>query len=225
MRTMIFVVAGLAIGTLGGTAFGGLKEKAVLVAQLEAEKAAEAAAHLAEEDSGAEAGSGAESHGTEGEEAPAGSTDSFSAHGEEPPTENASDPTHDVTPETPDAPGAEAETQVTEEALGIPASNPNQETEAAPPPVDPDQGPPSQGAAADTTPGAASGTLRLSKIFGAMKAPDAAKVLQNLDDEEVSAILFHLSDRKAAEILGNFVPERAATLSRAVLTSRGGEES
>jgi flagellar motility protein MotE (MotC chaperone) len=58
-----------------------------------------------------------------------------------------------------------------------------------------------------------------------MKAADAAKVLQNLDDEEVSAILFHLSDRKAGEILGNFEPGRAATLSRAVLEAHGGEES
>jgi flagellar motility protein MotE (MotC chaperone) len=58
-----------------------------------------------------------------------------------------------------------------------------------------------------------------------MEAKDAAKVLQNLDDEEVQAILFHLSDRKAAEILGNFEPARAATLSRVVLGSHGGEDS
>jgi len=67
------------------------------------------------------------------------------------------------------------------------------------------------------------GAARLAKIFGSMKAPEAAKVLQNLDDEELKAILFHLTDRKAGEILGNFEPERAAKLSRAVLGSPGGE--
>jgi flagellar motility protein MotE (MotC chaperone) len=52
-----------------------------------------------------------------------------------------------------------------------------------------------------------------------MDAEDAAKVLEQLNDDEVRAILFHMSDRKAAEILGNFSPERAANLSRTVLDS------
>lgn len=70
----------------------------------------------------------------------------------------------------------------------------------------------------------AEGAQKLSKIFGAMKAPDAAAVLQQMTDEEVKAILLQMSDRLAAAILGEFDAERAAELTRVVLMSRGGAE-
>ena len=66
------------------------------------------------------------------------------------------------------------------------------------------------------------GTQKLSKIFGAMKAPDAADVLEEMSDDEVKAILYQMSNRVAAAILGEFTPERAADLSRVVLRSGGG---
>jgi len=69
----------------------------------------------------------------------------------------------------------------------------------------------------------AEGAQKLSKIFGAMKAPDAAAVLQQMTDEEVKAILLQMSDRLAAAILGEFDAERAAELTRVVLMSRGGD--
>ena len=47
----------------------------------------------------------------------------------------------------------------------------------------------------------AEGAEKLSKIFGAMKAPDAAKVLEEMSDEEIKAILQRMSDRFVARLL------------------------
>jgi flagellar motility protein MotE (MotC chaperone) len=64
------------------------------------------------------------------------------------------------------------------------------------------------------------GARKLSKIFGAMQAQDAADVLQEMKDEEIEMILKHMSDRLAAQILGVFDPSRAAALSQVVLRTR-----
>lgn len=61
------------------------------------------------------------------------------------------------------------------------------------------------------------GAQKLSKIFGAMEPPDAAAVLQEMANEEIEMILKHMSDRRVAQILGEFEPTRAAALSRGVL--------
>lgn len=61
-------------------------------------------------------------------------------------------------------------------------------------------------------------SVRLGRIFGAMKPEDAAAVLSRLDDAEVKAVLFQLSDRKAAEILARFPGDRAANLTKTLLT-------
>ena len=61
-------------------------------------------------------------------------------------------------------------------------------------------------------------SVRLARIFGAMKPEEAATVLARLDDPDVKAVLFQLSDRKAAEILARFPGERAATLTKTMLT-------
>lgn len=58
---------------------------------------------------------------------------------------------------------------------------------------------------------------KLARIFGAMRPGDAAAVLTEMTNAEVEAILLTLSERQAAAILGNFEPDRAAGLSRAVL--------
>lgn len=83
------------------------------------------------------------------------------------------------------------------------------------------------GSLADTapTPGPAlDGPARLAKIFSTMEAKDAAAVLSKLEDDEVRAILAHMSTRKAAEVLGAFPPDRAAALSRSLLVARSGRE-
>ena len=66
------------------------------------------------------------------------------------------------------------------------------------------------------------GAKKLAKIFGAMKAVDAAAVLAEMTDEEVEAVLGQMNDRTAAPILVNFPADRAAKLSREVLRGRGG---
>lgn len=65
------------------------------------------------------------------------------------------------------------------------------------------------------------GARKLAKIFGAMQAPAAADVLQQMSDGEIEMILQHMNDRMAAQILGVFDPARAAALSRVVLGTSG----
>ena len=65
------------------------------------------------------------------------------------------------------------------------------------------------------------GSKRLAKIFSAMKAPDAASVLDGLEDDAIYSILQHITDRKVAEILGNLAAERASALSLLLLESGG----
>ena len=66
---------------------------------------------------------------------------------------------------------------------------------------------------------------KMAKIFGAMKAPDAAAVLQEMTDPEVEAVLLNMSERNAAAILGSFEAPRAARLSRLVLAARSGGDA
>jgi hypothetical protein len=62
---------------------------------------------------------------------------------------------------------------------------------------------------------------RLSKIFGAMSARDAAKVLEQMDDADIKEILGRLNDKKAAEILALIPAPRAAIISKAALAAPG----
>src|SRR5690606_22200273 len=55
---------------------------------------------------------------------------------------------------------------------------------------------------------------RVAKIFGAMDAQDAARVLELLQNNQVQTILAHMSERKVAAILVHLDPARAAELSR-----------
>lgn len=75
--------------------------------------------------------------------------------------------------------------------------------------------------AADSAAAREEGARKLSKIFGAMKAADAAAVLSELTDGEIEVILRYMSERLAAPILEAFEPARAAALSRIVLQSGG----
>ena len=65
------------------------------------------------------------------------------------------------------------------------------------------------------------GARRLAKIFAVMDAGEAASVLRQLSDEEIEAVLRRMSERNAAPILEAFPPERAAALSRVLLTPGG----
>jgi hypothetical protein len=62
---------------------------------------------------------------------------------------------------------------------------------------------------------------RLSKIFGAMSARDAAKVLEQMDDADIKEILSRLNDKKAAEILALLPSARAALISKTALSNPG----
>lgn len=62
-------------------------------------------------------------------------------------------------------------------------------------------------------------TARVAKIFAAMPAKEAAKVMMQLDDDDVQAIIGSVSEKQAAAILQNFAPERAAAISKAVMRS------
>ncbi|MBK8250686.1 MAG: hypothetical protein IPK85_25300 [Gemmatimonadetes bacterium] len=71
-----------------------------------------------------------------------------------------------------------------------------------------------------TTP--APGSDKMGKIFGAMPAKDAARVLEQLSDPEVHDILRALSDKQAAGILQFLPAARAAAISKLAL--KGGHE-
>jgi hypothetical protein len=60
---------------------------------------------------------------------------------------------------------------------------------------------------------------KIAKIFAAMPARDAAKVLEQLEDSDVQQILGALSGKQAAAILQTFPPNRAAAISKAALRS------
>jgi hypothetical protein len=58
---------------------------------------------------------------------------------------------------------------------------------------------------------------RLAKLFGAMQAREAARVLERMSDSDIQVVLNQLADRQAAGILSNLSPERAAQLTQVVL--------
>ncbi len=205
MRLIVFILAGLAVGTLGGTAIRGIKEKDRILERLAAEKAAAAAA--AHQEGAASEALLTPGHGSE----EAGGMGEGSNEGEVPVSNG--DPPHPQEAEpAPEGGSASAEADATASPTTLAAETPFDLGKAGP-------WDPSQALGPDE------GPARLAKIFGAMQARDAAAVLEKLDDGEVRAILHHLSDRKAAEILGAFSPERAAALSRAVLLARSGSGS
>ena len=58
---------------------------------------------------------------------------------------------------------------------------------------------------------------RIGRIFAAMSPREAAKVLQQLDDNDVTTIVSSLTEKQAAASLQAFPPERAAAISRGTL--------
>jgi len=76
-----------------------------------------------------------------------------------------------------------------------------------PPPVDPEA--------------RAAANKQVARVLSAMKAPEAAKVLAYLTDDEVEGILRAVGPRQAADFLTNLPKERAAALSRRLLKPKG----
>ncbi len=212
------LLAGMLLGMIGATAVVAPREKAAL-----REAAARTLAARAEQ------AKPADDHGEGGD------------HGGEvaPADDPGSDHPSDATGGTPDAaPGDAVEGSHASEdastATDAPAGS------GSPSPGDAETGPEDEVHEADTTgaeaaalpqPGGAgaltsvpgpgapdpTGSRKLARIFGAMKATDAAAVLEMLSDEEIQQIILNLKERPAAQILGNFEPDRAARLSRRVM--------
>ena len=196
IKVIIFAVIGLVVGLGGGSGFSVMKAK----------KAA-AAAHdsTAKGDSTlAEHKSSGEGHETpkagEGKEH-ASSTDVSSADSAAV-TSHVAEPKH--------------------EAAAAPAAGGH---EPAPNAVKPVVAPPSaatvaKAPAADSSKASTPG--RIAKIFAAMSAKDAARVLEKLDDSDVQTVLSGLNDKQAAAILSGFPAERAAAISRAAIRGKKG---
>jgi hypothetical protein len=62
---------------------------------------------------------------------------------------------------------------------------------------------------------------RLAKIFAAMSAKDAAKVMEQMPDADVRSILALMSDRSAAAVLAQFPAARAATITKGASKAPG----
>ncbi|HYV99728.1 MAG TPA: hypothetical protein VE967_19870 [Gemmatimonadaceae bacterium] len=58
---------------------------------------------------------------------------------------------------------------------------------------------------------------RITRVFAAMSARDAAKVLERMSDQDIMTILGGMTERRAAEVLGLLPAERSATIARSVL--------
>jgi hypothetical protein len=61
--------------------------------------------------------------------------------------------------------------------------------------------------------------VRIGRIFAAMPARDAARVMEQLDDNDVRRILSALSEKQAAAIMALMPAARAAAISKATLKS------
>lgn len=61
---------------------------------------------------------------------------------------------------------------------------------------------------------------QVARVLSAMKAPEAAQVLQLMSDDEVEGILRSVGPRQAADFLTNIPKTRAAELSRRLLVPK-----
>lgn len=61
---------------------------------------------------------------------------------------------------------------------------------------------------------------QVARVLSAMKPPEAAKVIAFLSDDEVEGLLRSVGPRQAADFLTNIPKERAALLSRRLLTPK-----
>jgi len=215
MKTSIIGGAAALVGIIGGTVAGGLRVKTEIMEavadSLEAHAAAEEAAHAAAQVEDDTAGAHAEPPGGEGHDSPeavdgpGSSSDDHDAP--EPvvdPSDQAGSPVDFADRDAGQAEGADVRGGPS--AVGGSSRGTDMGLAAM--------------LQADSLDQAAieEGARKLSKIFGAMNPQDAANVLQRLGDEEIELILQQMTDRVAAPILEVFDPDRAAVLSRMVIT-------
>jgi len=229
MKLVIYLVAGLVVGLGSGTVWKALEVKS----EVEAAMSAAADSILADSVLLAAVTDGDEDAAEEGEDDPTS---------DEADTHDSADPDDDTEEGAPDPAGPDqtAASEVgddgaDEESPAESEGDSPQEEEPAAAPADGDESSTALGeigpASVDeirmpTGAGSAvtdEGARRLARVFGAMRAADAARVLSELSDPEVEAILIKLGDRQAGQILSTFPPDRAADLSRRVLGRAGGD--
>lgn len=222
IKVILFAVIGLVIGLGGGSAFSVMQakkayaadvaRKAKVVADSLAKAEEEGSKHVARKegasDSTAHDSTASDSAVAEGEtgkaagghEAPAKAVAS-SKDGKEP----AAAGEGATSAAKPPKPYSRAIQTV--EANGVPRDKPIVATRPSlpPKPIATEPAPP--------------GAAKLAKIFAAMPAKDAAKVLEQLEDTEVQSVISTLSEKQAAAVIQNFPPERAAKITKAVLRS------
>lgn len=59
-----------------------------------------------------------------------------------------------------------------------------------------------------------SGTKNLAKLLESMEAQGAAKILRNMNDDEVKQIITYMKKRQAGKVLSSLDPERVARIMR-----------
>lgn len=217
MKLVIFAILGLLIGVGGGAAMSVMKAKKAFAvfdakrAKVVADSIELGIRHPATDSGHVSADSTHAAPDSAHATVVATAGDSAGAHGAPAPTTKPADthaaPAAEPKHETP-APVGRQRATATVEAHGgtTPRGKP---TIARPVPTLP-------------APVSSPGSDKMGKIFGAMPAKDAAKVLEQLSDSEVHDILRVLTDKQAAGILQFLPPARAASISKLAL--KGGHE-
>lgn len=192
IRVIVFAVIGLVLGLGGGSGFAVMRAKKAVAAAVDGEEKKDSA-----KDGDEKHGGDAKAPTPEGaEHARSATADSSSSVAHAEPKRDSATATPSTTAHTP------AGAQVS--ATSAPATSG------------------AKASATDTSRAGAPAPGRIAKIFAAMSAKDAARVLQQLDDADVQTVLGGLNDKQAAAILSGFPPERAAAISRAVLRGKKG---
>jgi flagellar motility protein MotE (MotC chaperone) len=214
IKLIVMAVIGLLLGVAGGTGAIVMKHKkdaaAIVAAEAKGPKGA------AKETKAGEAGDSSEKAKPAEGEAPNEATPAKPLPKELPPGEGTA-PEHAAKPE--EKKDGEVAVAKPEEKPEHPATEPAAEplapkgTEVRPASSRPASG-------ADAADRAAS-YKQLARIFGNMKATDAVKVMGLMTDDEVDGVIRQFAPRQAADLLANFPKERAATLSRRLLSPRG----
>jgi hypothetical protein len=195
MKLVLFAVLGLLLGTGGGAAMSVMNAKKSFAtydakrAKVVADSIEQAAQHVVGADSTVVAAADT-SHAAP---APA------DAHGPGGAT-TTTPPAPETAPQPPSGGGRQRAVATVESHGGTPPTG----IPSLVKPVGPGASPPP-------------GSDKLGKIFAAMPAKDAARVLEQLADAEVHDILKSLSDKQAAGIMQFLPSQRAASISKLAL--------
>ncbi len=231
MKLIIFAVLGLFVGVGGGSAFSVMKAKKVYAADV-AHKATLVADSLAKaQEEGTKEVTTATAHDSSGptsDSAVVRPGDAHSADGSGN-REIASASHAPSTPTKSEAPAPEhGSAEPSHESPRTASDKPRQSFDRAVSTVESNGNPSMAGATSKprlpalpakpiTTAAPPPAVTKLAKIFAAMPAKDAAKVMEQLDDHEVQSLLESLNEKQAAAILQNFPSARAAAISKAAL--------